>query len=64
MPVFDYLGHVVAALTVPYMPQRAARVPLEQVRELTIEAGRAISLNLGAGSREPAAAAPTLGRKG
>ncbi len=64
VPVFDYLGHVVAALTVPYMPQRAAHVPLEQVRELTIEAGRAISLNLGAGSREPAAAAPTLGRKG
>lgn len=52
VPVFDHLGHVVAALTVPYMPQRAAQVPLPQVRELAIAAARAISLNLGAGSRE------------
>lgn len=51
VPVFDYLGHVVAALTVPYMPQRAATVTLDRVRDLAIEAGRAISLDLGAGSR-------------
>jgi DNA-binding IclR family transcriptional regulator len=63
VPVFDYLGHVVAALTVPYVPQRAARVPLDRVRDLTIEAGRAISLNLGAGSREPIAAVPASGRR-
>jgi DNA-binding IclR family transcriptional regulator len=50
VPVFDYLGHVVAALTVPYMPQRAAKVPLERARELAIEASRAISTNLGAGN--------------
>jgi DNA-binding IclR family transcriptional regulator len=62
VPVFDYLGHVVAALTVPYVPQRAANVSLEKVRDLTIEAGRAISTNLGAGSRE-AAAPPTSRRK-
>lgn len=62
VPVFDHLGHVVAALTVPYVPQRAATVPLERVRELTIEAGRAISINLGAGTREPAATS-TVGRK-
>lgn len=55
VPVFDYLGHVVAALTVPYVPQRAATVSLEKVRELAIEAGRAISIDLGAGSRETAA---------
>ena len=54
VPVFDYLGHVVAALTVPYMPQRAATVPIEAVRELAADAGRRISMNLGAGSREAA----------
>jgi DNA-binding IclR family transcriptional regulator len=53
VPVFDHLGHVVAALTVPYIPQRAATVALQKVRDLTIEAGRAISINLGAGTREP-----------
>jgi len=62
VPVFDYLGHVVAALTVPYVPQRAATVALEKVRDLTVEAGREISVNLGAGSRE-AAAPPTPRRK-
>lgn len=51
VPVFDYLGHVVAALTVPYMPQRAASVPLERVRDLALEAARQISINLGAGAR-------------
>jgi DNA-binding IclR family transcriptional regulator len=61
VPVFDYLGHVVAALTVPYIPQRAATVPLAQVRELTIKAGCTISTNLGAGSR--AAPAETARRK-
>ena len=49
VPIFDYLGHAVAALTVPYVPQRAAVVPLTRVRDLTIKAGRAISTNLGAG---------------
>ena len=62
VPVFDYLGHVVAALAVPYVPQRAATVALEKVRDLTVEAGREISVNLGAGSRE-AAAPPTPRRK-
>lgn len=56
VPIFDYLGHVVAALTVPYVPQRAATVPLERVRDLTIQSGRTISINLGAGTREPVAA--------
>jgi DNA-binding IclR family transcriptional regulator len=50
VPIFDYLGHVVAALTVPYMPQRAAKVPLERARDLAIEASRALSTNLGAGN--------------
>jgi DNA-binding IclR family transcriptional regulator len=58
VPVFDYLGHVVAALTVPYVPQRAATVSIEKVRDFAIEAGRAISTNLGAGSREAVAAMP------
>ena len=51
VPVFDYLGHVVAALTVPYIPQRAATMPLAKVRELAVKAGRTISTNLGAGTR-------------
>ena len=63
VPVFDYLGHIVAALTVPYVPQRAATVPPEKVRDLAMEAGRAISINLGAGSRE-AVAAPSGRSKG
>ncbi|MDP1730482.1 MAG: IclR family transcriptional regulator [Devosia sp.] len=61
VPVFDYLGHVVAALTVPYMPQRAANVSLEVVCGLAIEASRAISTDLGAGTRAPIADA--AGRK-
>lgn len=63
VPVLDYLGHVVAALTVPYVPQRAATVSLEAVRDLVIEAGRAISTNLGAGSRNQAATPPTSRKK-
>jgi len=51
VPIFDYLGHVVAALTVPYMPQRAASVSLERVRDLALEAGRQVSTNLGAGAQ-------------
>ncbi|HEY0918591.1 IclR family transcriptional regulator [Devosia sp.] len=51
VPIFDHLGHVVAALTVPYMPQRAAKVSLERVRELALEAGRQVSTNLGAGAQ-------------
>ncbi len=61
VPVYDYLGHVVAALTVPYVPQRAATVPLSTVRDLVVEAGRTISTNLGAGSR--AAPAEIFSRK-
>ncbi len=62
VPVFDYLGHIVAALTVPYVPQRAATVTLEAVRELAVEAGRRISMNLGAGSREVATSPAIRGR--
>lgn len=47
-PVFDHQGHVVAALTTPYVPQRAATVALTRVHELTLAAARAISANLGA----------------
>jgi DNA-binding IclR family transcriptional regulator len=51
VPIFDYLGHVVAALTIPYVPQRAALQTLEAVRALAVDAGRQISADLGAGSR-------------
>lgn len=63
VPVFDYLGHVVAALTVPYMPQRAATVPLEKVRELALEASREISRNLGAGASVAAAETNARGER-
>lgn len=63
VPVFDYLGHVVAALTVPYMPQRAAVVPIERVRELALEASLQISRNLGAGARVPEAGTPGRGER-
>lgn len=62
VPVFDYLGHIVAALTVPYVPQRAAVVSLEAVRDLAVEAGHRISIDLGAGARGAVAAPPA--RKG
>lgn len=64
VPVFDYLGHVVAALTVPYVPQRAATVPVEQVLRLAVDAGRRISVELGAGNRlPPADDTPAAGRR-
>lgn len=47
-PVFDHVGNVVAAITVPYVPQRAATVSMDRVRDLALEAARAISANLGA----------------
>lgn len=62
VPVFDYLGHIVAALTVPYVPQRAATVSLDNVRDMAVEAGRRISTDLGAGSRATAPV-PTKRRK-
>lgn len=62
VPVFDYLGHIVAALTVPYVPQRAATVSLDSVRVMAVEAGHRISTDLGAGSRATAPE-PTKRRK-
>jgi DNA-binding IclR family transcriptional regulator len=38
----------VAALTVPYVLQRAATVPLDEVRDMALAAARRISANLGA----------------
>jgi DNA-binding IclR family transcriptional regulator len=50
-PIFDHVGNVVAALTVPYVPQRAATVSQDRVRTLALEAVSAISANLGAQNR-------------
>ena len=47
-PIFDHMGNVVAALTVPYVPQRAATVSQDQVRTLALQAATTISANLGA----------------
>lgn len=47
-PIFDHQGTAVAALTVPYVPQRAATVPIGAVRDMTLAAARRISANLGA----------------
>jgi DNA-binding IclR family transcriptional regulator len=49
VPVFDYLGHAVGALTVPYLPQEAATISVEDVTQLCRHAGDAISRELGAG---------------
>ena len=53
VPIFDHLGHSVAALTVAHLEQRAATVSMDTVLELTIDAGQALSRQLGAGSRLP-----------
>lgn len=53
VPVFDHLGHSVAALTVAHVEQRAATVSMDTVLKLTIDAGQALSRQLGAGSRLP-----------
>jgi DNA-binding IclR family transcriptional regulator len=47
-PIFDHQGKAVAAITVPYVPQRAATVPMEAVRDMALAAARRISANLGA----------------
>jgi DNA-binding IclR family transcriptional regulator len=52
-PIFDHLGQAVAAMTVPYVPQRAAIVPMNEVRDMTLVAARRISLNLGAQAGAP-----------
>lgn len=57
-PVFDHQGKAVAALTVPYMPQRAATVPKEAARDMALAAARRISANLGAQPPDPAPVAP------
>jgi DNA-binding IclR family transcriptional regulator len=48
-PVFDHQGRPVAAITLPYVPQRAAVIPIEQAHALLLEAAQAISRNLGSG---------------
>ena len=50
-PIFDHVGNVVAALTIPYVPQRAATVSQECVRTLSLDAAATISANLGAKNR-------------
>ena len=52
-PIFDHLGNVVAALTVPYLPQRAAIISQDRVRSLALAAAAAISANLGAKDTAP-----------
>jgi DNA-binding IclR family transcriptional regulator len=46
-PVRDRLGNVVAALTVPYLPQRSAVTTLEEVRVLVGQSAVALSQALG-----------------
>ncbi|RWP41716.1 IclR family transcriptional regulator [Mesorhizobium sp.] len=49
MPVRDHTGAVIAALTVPFLPQKAARFDRETVFERTKAAAETISAALGAG---------------
>ena len=46
-PVFDRHGHIVAALTVPYLPQRSNPTTPDEVRELLAKAAAALSKALG-----------------
>ena len=63
VPILDYLGHVVAALTVPYMPLRAARVPLDRGGLWGLSGGGLCSSTRGAGARGPPPP-PARGRQG
>ena len=51
MPVRDHTGAVIAALTVPFLPQKAARFDRQTVLERTQAAAEKISAALGAGER-------------
>ena len=53
VPIFDHQGRVAAAMTVPYLPQRAATVAVQAVRDLALVAARRISANLGAQGATP-----------
>ncbi|MTI15931.1 IclR family transcriptional regulator [Rhodobacteraceae bacterium RKSG542] len=50
LPIFDYTGQAVAALTVPYLFKRFGQeqMPIEEVRSLSIAAARELSLAMGA----------------
>jgi len=48
-PVRDHTGAVIAALTVPYIPQKAARLDREMVFRRTMAAAEKVSAALGAG---------------
>ena len=49
MPVRDHTGAVIAALTVPFLPQKAARFDRETVFRRAAQAAEKISAGLGAG---------------
>lgn len=49
MPVRDHTGAVIAALTVPFLPQKAARFDRETVFERTMAAANKVSAAVGAG---------------
>lgn len=48
LPVRDHTGSVIAALTVPFLPQRQARFDRDAVLQTTVEAAGRISAALGA----------------
>lgn len=49
LPIRDHTGAVIAALTVPFLPQKAARLDQNAVFTLAAAAARQISAGLGAG---------------
>jgi DNA-binding IclR family transcriptional regulator len=49
MPVRDHTGAVIAALTVPFLPQKAARFDRETVFERAKAAAETVSAALGGG---------------
>ncbi|HZP19025.1 MAG TPA: IclR family transcriptional regulator [Bauldia sp.] len=59
LPIRDHVGHIVAAVTVPYLPQKAARFDRKTVLRRAQSAASEISRGLGAPERPRPASADT-----
>jgi DNA-binding IclR family transcriptional regulator len=49
LPIHDHTGTVIAALTVPFLPQKTARLDTDAVFDRAAMAAEQISVALGAG---------------
>jgi DNA-binding IclR family transcriptional regulator len=53
LPIHDHTGSVIAALTVPFLPQKSARLDTDAVFDRAVLAAEQISVALGAGEASP-----------